>query len=281
MSDASELDESGLQRAYLFYKKLLEILAGAGSILTAVLFIIGVGGIPLAIVATATTVLLLIVLLGRAFLLHSEPVSSIGAWREGYVSAEVNQNTPVQVGPKREQDESAPQFRSVPTALELFPDPKTLREFFRVDFHNWLALHQPITIQLKLQSEQGEILAQDEVKGCEVLLLADHHGKSEFLALYVPHHARIEEVCETFTDTYKTVLDLFKQNVQADMYFLGEHAVGLGDLHFTGQVYIYHESPLSVEAKQRIRELYKQKGLSVMFRGNEYLQQRLIQFRKK
>jgi len=78
------------------YRNLLEISAAVGSVFTTVFFIIGVGGIPLAIVATATSVLLSIVLLGRAFLLHSEPVSSIGAWREGYVSGEVNQITPDQ-----------------------------------------------------------------------------------------------------------------------------------------------------------------------------------------
>lgn len=96
MSDAPELDESelheselhesGLQRAYRFYKKLLEVLAVVSSVLTVIFFFIGVGGIPLAIAGTATTLLLLIVLLGRAFLLHSEPVSSIGAWRQDYIA---------------------------------------------------------------------------------------------------------------------------------------------------------------------------------------------------
>ena len=51
----------------------------------------------------------------------------------------------------------------------------------------------------------------------------------------------------------------------------GLQPVNKSDLKFSGRIFIYHEYPLLEAKKREIFDLYKARGLSVQFRGTDYL----------
>jgi hypothetical protein len=53
------------------------------------------------------------------------------------------------------------------------------------------------------------------------------------------------------------------------------------DLVFTGKFYAYHESELSHEQIGQLESLYKSKGFSIQFRGQNYATTRFLQSRAK
>lgn len=50
----------------------------------------------------------------------------------------------------------------------------------------------------------------------------------------------------------------------------------IDELKFTGKVYIYHNSYLSEDEKDELRNFFKQKDLNPRFRGSNYIAKRYL-----
>ena len=98
----------------------------------------------------------------------------------------------------------------------------------------------------------------------------DFEAQTKFIGFYIPSDPRTFEICINLVDHYN---DVFRQDAGIAVETEGPHLqpVQKSELKFSGRVFIYHEYPLLADQKRRLFDLYKDHGLSIQFRGSDYL----------
>ena len=72
-------------------------------------------------------------------------------------------------------------------------------------------------------------------------------------------------------DSYLEALQHMDSTFMVEGKVLGESGITKSeDLIFSGRIFIYHESDLSLEQIGALAALYKSKGIDVKFRSHEY-----------
>jgi hypothetical protein len=159
-----------------------------------------------------------------------------------------------------------------PKDIDRSPDgkPKTLHDCFRTDFPTTLAVHQAFNMEVT-DRKTGKTKWGLPI---EMELLADYQAKSQFLAFYIPPSPEHTfDACATLAHTYKTNIENLKKNLIIDGGVRNE-MTSWDELNFTGRIYIYHETYLSVGDKKRLTGIYDKEQLSVFFRGPEIMLER-------
>lgn len=101
----------------------------------------------------------------------------------------------------------------------------------------------------------------------------DYQSKSKFLGYFIPLSPHAYGICEYLTDLYKiTMKDLEASHELKFGLTTESNLTSSTDLIFSGRIYIYHENFFTLQDLAALEQLYKSKGLSVIFRGNAYLQ---------
>jgi len=140
-----------------------------------------------------------------------------------------------------------------------------LRKLFDEDF----STHLRTGINRKLGIKSGTTEKFIIISEKEYL---DFAGKSKFLGYYIPSSTDTYQIIEYLSDFYKTTLDEFDKKTETQAGHVAEsHMTSSRDLVFSGRIYIYHVTFLSLQERAALERLYESKGLSVIFRGNEYL----------
>lgn len=72
------------------------------------------------------------------------------------------------------------------------------------------------------------------------------------------------------------ISDLFTRGVVVAGSRYDDRMTEIGDLKFTGRVYIYHDVYLSENEKDELRLFFKKKDLDPRFRGSNYTTKRFL-----
>jgi hypothetical protein len=166
------------------------------------------------------------------------------------IEAKANSQGPAQQGITPE-----PKERKQPKSLPRPKYPKML-DLFLGDFPGMLKIH-------------GENKMTNDTGGSVTVtfqLYLDYSANSKFVGYFIP----------TFPDTYQVCKDL--SSVDPESVAKGIRTYGgiagqtteQKDLVFTGRVYLYHESELSIEQRASLIQVYRSKHLDVQFRGYDY-----------
>jgi hypothetical protein len=101
----------------------------------------------------------------------------------------------------------------------------------------------------------------------------DFQGKSSFIVFYIPETSKTARVCTRLANSVPGELKTIETDRDASVTTDGfETSTHLRDLVFSGRVYVYHETPLSLKQKSDLTEYFKRRHLDVQFRGWGYLQ---------
>ncbi|HBG61609.1 MAG TPA: hypothetical protein DDX37_07260 [Candidatus Omnitrophica bacterium] len=152
---------------------------------------------------------------------------------------------------------SEPAQRSTSDKVEI-----TLLYLFNHDFGDRL-----------LRSREDEVLKSIK-DGSETKIKSqifyDFEAQTKFVGFYIPSDPATFEICINLVDHYK---DVFQQDAGIVVETEGPHLqpVQKSELKFSGRVFVYHEYPLLAEQKRKIFDLYNDHGLSIQFRGSDYL----------
>jgi hypothetical protein len=140
-------------------------------------------------------------------------------------------------------------------------------ELFKNDFPHLLKTFKVMTLTSKT-GKNITIIPQ---------LYMDFQANSKFLGVYIPTPAytpNVEdetfEICFYILYNYKHLLDISKGS-EVKMKLVGEESTKDKDLTFSGRVFIYHDSELTVDKIAELRKLYRKNNLDVQFRGSDYL----------
>jgi hypothetical protein len=103
-------------------------------------------------------------------------------------------------------------------------------------------------------------------------VLMNFDGKSEFLAFYIPRQVNSFEKISVLPSAYKPLLEQHNRHARMRTKVPGDTSpTSSVDLAFSGRIFIYYEDMLSLEQLAFLEKQFTAKGLSVQFRGNDYL----------
>jgi hypothetical protein len=142
----------------------------------------------------------------------------------------------------------------------------SLHELFKTDFNT--LLRQSIEMKANLSNGKTITLYATEY--------FDFQGKSKFIGFYIPASGPISNssyiACGLISEEYKKTMDNIESSTIITGGFVGDsQQTSSKDLSFSGRIYIYHDDVLSLQQLATLEKIYQSKGLSVVFRGNEYL----------
>jgi hypothetical protein len=162
--------------------------------------------------------------------------------------------------------------------------PPTLLDLFRKDFPNMMKasdnedayiMHSPDGSTLKIKRQT----------------YMDFDAKTKFVGFYIPMPTppsadwsgqKTVIACMELLkiDAVRQTFDHFEKRV-AILGGYGDQMTSLQDLTFSGRVLIYYEEFLSIPKKAEILKAYEARGLSVTFRGTDYLGTQVIAWHQK
>ena len=126
----------------------------------------------------------------------------------------------------------------------------------------------------RLLSSQSEEVFTSQKDNTEVRIKVrtffDFEAQNKFIAFYIPPNPNTFDLCMSLVDEYKNIFTS-DEAIKVETSHPGLQPVSKSDLKFSGRVFIYHEYHLFEAQKRKIFDLYKEKGLSVQFRGTDYL----------
>lgn len=159
-------------------------------------------------------------------------------------------------GLERSAKEAAPAASQPSTHAQLAIP--TLLELFKTDFPNLLKSGRERT----LGTPNGAKLAILEQ------LYSDFLARSKFVGFYIPRSEHTKSVCLFLAENALLPMDLAKSVSTGGM--VGERTESAA-LVFTQRVYVYHESPMTIEERGDLTKTFKARGLDVTFRGPDYV----------
>lgn len=140
--------------------------------------------------------------------------------------------------------------------------PPTLRKLFESDFGNTLRATETINVTTEVPPAFSMAFTGRQY--------FNFKERSKFLGIFVPASPNTYRLCELFLDNYKVAFNI-GAGAKIFVGMAGEDSKTPADLIFTKQIYIYHESELTIEQKANLIKLYRSKDLVVVFRGFDYL----------
>jgi hypothetical protein len=155
-----------------------------------------------------------------------------------------------------------------PVGTEASPSiPPTLQSLFTSDFPNLFKF----TISGEVKFKDGTVVT---VKSQEY---ADFLGKTSFFGFYVSETPYTFRTCERLANEISALFDKIQHDVASETSSDGfETTTSLKNLVFSGRVFVYHETPLTLKEKSELTDYFKNKKLDVQFRGVAYLQQESV-----
>jgi hypothetical protein len=166
-----------------------------------------------------------------------------------------------------------PQRTEAPKAATI-EQPKSLADFFKEDFPNFMKMNHALTLGLE---RKGLPTAKIDVN---IAVYMDFASKTKFYGVYVSHSDVTYNFCVLFPGWYK---DQFNA-LQSGLLTIAKDPADSGptdgrDLTFSGRLYLYTEDDLSLSEKAFLENSYKNSDppLSVIFRGHDYAITRWLQ----
>jgi hypothetical protein len=136
----------------------------------------------------------------------------------------------------------------------------TLLSLFKNDFNNLLRGGEDRILTFKT----GEKIT------IKSKIYLDFEAQNEFVGFFIPNTPETFNICVYLAEHYQTALEL-KNKTMIEMSAPGLQPVNINELKFSGRVFIYHEYPIFEVQKRELYKLYEKHGLSLQFRGAEYL----------
>jgi hypothetical protein len=140
--------------------------------------------------------------------------------------------------------------------------PKVLQLLFQKDFPLASKLHHEFDFKIDKTGRICKVDAQEYL---------DFKEKSKFLGFYIPASLETIAICKTIADDHYKIMEVIERtNKKTGSSYMKDSATLLSDLVFTHLIYLYHEHYLSIKERAELEDYYKEKHLSVQFRGMEY-----------
>ena len=98
----------------------------------------------------------------------------------------------------------------------------------------------------------------------------DFEAQTKFIGFYIPSTPLTYDICVNLADTYKTALEMSERNI-LEASKPGVQPTTNRELRFSGRVFIYHEYPILAAQKRKLFSSFESRGLSIQFRGQDYL----------
>lgn len=144
------------------------------------------------------------------------------------------------------------------------PEHPNFEKLFKSDFNNYMRQSGEDTFVTENKEGKRSLRVLHE-------LCYDFQGKSKFLGFYIPSSPDSYKLCVFLSEEYKKIINDLESKTEVTGGHVTEFSMTSGkDLVFTGRIYIYHEDSFSHQQLAELEQLYKSKGLSVLFRGTEY-----------
>lgn len=142
-----------------------------------------------------------------------------------------------------------------------------LKDLFETDFRG----HSIGGLAVQIDCGTEVVLTTGEKeKKVEVLfkIIQDFGSHSQFLTVYIPESSDTFILCEFVAKQHKQWL----QDMPIGLEVGGASGVPSNDkdLLFTGRVYVYHETAMTLSQLGKLDDLYKELGLRPEFRGKSY-----------
>lgn len=155
-----------------------------------------------------------------------------------------------------------------PTAAKSTSRPATLKDLFENDWPDVPAYYNVSVLQI------GEAAQHKEIN-LAWRLNADFQARSQFLAFLLESNLSpvdAVDICVFLADHYQQFIETANSQVDiAGKWPTDTSTTHLRELVFSKRIFIYYGNPeLSLEQMGSIEVLYKQKGLSIQFRGTDY-----------
>jgi hypothetical protein len=149
---------------------------------------------------------------------------------------------------------------------ELPGKPPTLSELFNKDFSNTMKATDEISIHWQDGTGVEHIKRQ---------LYLDFPAKTQFVGFYVPSSDPFFsdttlKTCMALVGAVQQAIDDLPKRIAVMAGYRNESNT-IQDLTFSGRVFLYHDSFLSITQKAALINAYKAKNYDVQFRGPDYL----------
>jgi hypothetical protein len=143
----------------------------------------------------------------------------------------------------------------------------TLIDLFKTEFPDFMKL----TCEYTITPKDG-IRIEEKVPPVEATVYMEWLGKSEFIGFYVPSSNYSFIVCGLLADKWQKIITDANSKVEIQFGVSSSmDKTSLKELTFTRRVYLYHEDSFDLQQLAEIERVYKSQGLSVVFRGPQYL----------
>jgi hypothetical protein len=107
----------------------------------------------------------------------------------------------------------------------------------------------------------------------EYIVVRQLETGTKFLKFYVLYTNETHHICEFLADNYKLALEDFMEGrVDAGKIPGDSEQITSKELVFSNRIFIYHETYLSPDQIIAVRDAFKKKGIIVIFRSTDYLE---------
>lgn len=150
--------------------------------------------------------------------------------------------------------------------------PRTLHEWFRQDFKNYLCNSTYRTFYK--QETRPPFAIKDSTK-VDAELCEDFDARTAFLLFYIYDTPMTYDVCTFIArHCHNIFLDLRDKHVSVETSLPGSKPIDSSQLSFSPTIYIYNEYPLFESQKEQLEHLYKSLGLTLYIRDTYYMDAR-------
>ena len=141
----------------------------------------------------------------------------------------------------------------------------TAKEYFEKDLSRVLRVHAVHSFSSADGAETGEVIAAVGL---------DFESAARFGALLVPPVSFVSGIVRHYIENIGEVLKA-ADGVDVSLGFSGttEH-IPLGDLQFTGRLFVYTEAPVTPDAQRELAQFASQRGVKLVLRDGTYMNRR-------
>jgi hypothetical protein len=146
--------------------------------------------------------------------------------------------------------------------------PATFKQLFENGWPNLTAYYSVSILKLSTGTVHAEIKLPWHLNG-------DFGARSRFLEFFLDDNVFPEEAfaaCVFISKNYQQFIDAADSSIDIAGQLPEDSSVThFKDMIFSGRIFIYYRNPeLSLQQKSALESLYKQSGLSLQFRGEDY-----------
>lgn len=157
--------------------------------------------------------------------------------------------------------------------------PKAVHDLYKSDFPELMKLSNDGTIELRKKVDG----TPDGHADISTIVCLDFASKSKFYMFYINRTNTGEQTAapaEFIGLNYAEIANTTLKNISAGEKDVAD-SVGttVDDLIFTGRIYLYYDSEMSMAQRGQLESLFKSKGASIIFRGPDYPMTRWLQNR--